>query len=233
MKVSVSLIVLATALFVGAASAQAAQKLQSKTIVVESPSQLPELAQIGGEAMYLHNAGDDQAILYVETNKGRTLAILNVTDPARVQDVAQVAINAPAPYDFVQNVGDSAALIHYRNDSGFAVVDFKKYQHPTLVQTSQLAEAGNIEELGAKGLLFTSATGADTSFDPAPQTYGVVDTSNPSNPIALASIDGVVQRLSRPETGTLFLLSNQGVTIVRRPRVEQEYAIGQMQMEGN
>ena len=232
MKVSVSAIVLAAALFTGAASAQAA-KLQSKTIVVERPSQLPELAQIDGEAIYLHNTGDDQAILYIETNKGRTLAILNVSDPARVHDVAQVAINAPAPYDFVQSVGDSAALIHYRNDSGFAVVDFKKYQHPTLVQTSQLAEAGNIEELGAKGLLFTSATGADTSFDPAPQTYGVVDTSNPSNPVALASIDGVVQRLSRPETGTLFLLSSQGVTIVRRPRMEEEYAIGQMQMESN
>lgn len=232
MKVSVSAILLAAALFTGAASAQAAQKPQSKTIVVENPSQLPELAQIGGEAMYLHNTADDQAILYIETNKGRTLAILNVTDPARVEDVAQVAINAPAPYEFVQNVGDSAALIHYHNDSGFAVVNFKKYQHPTLVQTSQFALAGNIEELGAKGLLFTSAA-ADTSFDPAPQTYGVVDTSNPSDPVALASIDGVVQRLSRPETGTLFLLSNQGVTIVRRPRVEEEYAIGQMQMEGN
>lgn len=232
MKVSVGAILLAT-MFTGVSAAHAAQKLQSKTIVVEGPSQLPELAQIGGEAMYLHKTGDDQAILYIETNKGRTLAILNVTDPARVQDVAQVVINAPAPYDFVQNVGDSAALIHYRNDSGFAVVNFKKYQHPTLVRTSQLALAGNIEELGAKGLLFTSAASADTSFDPAPQTYGVVDTSNPSNPVASASIDGVVQRLSRPETGTLFLLSNQGVTIVRRPRVEEEYAIGQMQMEGN
>ena len=38
-------------------------------------------------------------------------------------------------------------------------------------------------------------------------------------------IQGVKQRLDRPDTGTLFLLSNEGLTVIRHPSMEEEYQI--------
>jgi hypothetical protein len=232
MKLSISPILLAAVVAV-TANAQAAQKLHSKTIIVETPSELPELAQIGGQAMYLHDTGDGQAILYVETNNGQRLSVINVTDPAKVKGFAEIVINAPAPFDFVQDVGDSAALIRYRDHGGFAVLSFRKYNHPTLSDFTQPGVASGTERLGETGLLLTAAMDTGSRTASALRNYDVLDTSNPSHPAVVASVDGVVQHLSRDETGTLFLLSNQGVTMVRRPRVEEDYAIQQMQLYGN
>jgi len=43
----------------------------------------------------------------------------------------------------------------------------------------------------------------------------------------------VKHRATNDETGTTFLLGSDGLTVVRRPRVEQEYKAQQLQMEGN
>jgi hypothetical protein len=231
MKVTPSALLLA-AVVATTVSAHATSAKQSQTILVESPSDLPELAQRGGEAMYLQNTGDGQAILYIEINQGKKLSILDVTDPARVKGVAQTTIDAPAPFDFVKNVGDSAVLIRYRDQSGFALLNFHRYDHPILVQAPQLGMA-NVEELGHTGLLLTGAMNKELDSPVPAQSYGILDTSKPSHVVARATIDGVVQRLSREETGSLFLLTDKGVTIVRRPRVEEDYKIQQMQLEGN
>jgi hypothetical protein len=55
--------------------------------------------------------------------------------------------------------------------------------------------------------------------------YEVIDTSNPSKATVLATVAGVRQRLERTETGTLFLLTNTGLTVIRRPNVEYQYKI--------
>ncbi len=232
MKITISALFVA-ALTLGATNAHAAQRPQSKTIVVESPSQLPELAQAAGEAMYLHHTNDGQAFLYVETDKGQKLSILNVSDPAKIRAVAQVTIGAPEPFDFVEDAGDSAALVRFRHTSGFGLISFKKCKHPVLAQDSQLASAGSVEELGATGLLFTSANAFAVPHSTIPREYNVVDTTHASSPVLLATVSGVTQRLSRDETGTLFLLSDNGVTVVRRPRVEEDYAAQVRATEGN
>src|SRR5258708_9317666 len=183
--------------------------------------------------MYLHHTNDGQAFLYVETDKGQNLSILNVSDPAKIKAVAQVAIDAPEPFDFVEDAGDSAAVIRFRHTYGFGLISFKKYKHPVLAQDSQLAAAGSIEELGATGLLFSSTNAFPVPHSTTSRDYNVVDTTHSSSPVLLATVSGVTQRLSRDETGTLFLLSNNGVTVVRRPRVEEEYAAQVRATEGN
>jgi hypothetical protein len=89
----------------------------SKAIVVESASDLPELAQRPSEAMYLQHTVAGQAILYLEQDRGPK--ILDVTDPANIRAVGQASINAPSPYTFVQDMDDSVVSIHYRNRLGF------------------------------------------------------------------------------------------------------------------
>jgi len=217
--------ILVAAIFVVAVSVQA--EVRSKAIVVESPSDLPELAQGRSEAMYLHHTGEAQAILYLERNQGRNLAFLDVTDPAKIKAVGQVSIDAPSAYDFVQDLADSAVLIRYRNHSGFAVISFKNYKQPVLKGEPEYLHPASVEPDGSSALLLVSANAA--TAPPREPDYEVLNISNPSSPTPLATISGVIQRLDRPQTGTVFLLNDQGLTVIRRLAAEREHQIEKWQ----
>lgn len=204
-------------------SVNAGARTHPKSIVVVSASQLPETAQRKSEAMYLHYTGDGRAILYLEQDQGRTLAILDVSDSAAIRAVGQISIAARSSYDFVENLRNSAVLIQYRDRSGFAIINFKKFKKPVLTEAPQFQHPAQTEALGHGGLLLASTT-RPTAQAEDPQ-YQIFDTSSPSNPVALATVKGVQQRLARKETGTLFLLGNTGITVIRRPAVEEEYKI--------
>jgi hypothetical protein len=66
-----------------------------------------------------------------------------------------------------------------------------------------------------------------------PRNYKVLDTSIPSHPGLLASVPAVKQRLSNPDTGTLFLLNTDGVTVVRQLQIEQENQLDLDSQRGN
>jgi hypothetical protein len=90
----------------------------------------------------------------------------------------------------------------------------------------------NTEVIDNTGLLVLATnTGSHTAM--APRDYEVVDTTDPLHPLLVATVSGVKQTLSNNNTGTQFLLSHEGVTVVRRPQVEQEYATGQLMMSRN
>ena len=230
MKQSIGKIAVA-AIFVVAVSVQA--EVRSKAIVVESPSDLPELAQGGGEAMYLHRTNSAQAILYIERDQGKKLAFLDITDPANIKGIGQVSLDAPAAYDFVQDLAESAVLIHYRNHSGFAVISFKNYKQPALKSEPAYLHPASVQADGAAGLLLVSggsgASGASAS--PREPEYEVLSISNPSSPTPLATIPGVIQRVDRPSTGTVFLLNDQGLTVVRCLAAEREHKTEEWQKE--
>jgi hypothetical protein len=216
---------LATAvLAISGTTAHAIVRPHSKTIVVESPDSLPVLAQANAEAMYLHDSTDGRSFLYVEAQNGQQLTALDVTDPGRIQRIAQTTIPADSAFDFVRPVGDDDALIQYRNGSGVALISFTHYKHPTLVNSSAFENADASEALGQAALLVTSNE-VTTRPVSDPRNYKVVDTSKPSQPGMLASIPAVKQRLAKSDTGTLFLLNQDGVTVVRRLRVEQEHQV--------
>jgi hypothetical protein len=232
MKPVINTLLMAAALATTALSAGAATIPHSKTIVVESPSQLPVLAEKAGEAMYLYDTGDGRTLLYLEGQGGHELSALDVTDPARIKAVTKIGLAAKTVFDFVQDVGGRGELIRYRDGSGVALLSFKKCKHPVLAEGPTLDRAGSSEALGETGLLLTSD---DVVRKPTsdPRNYTVLDTSNPSQPALLASIPVVKQCLTKADTGTLFLLNNDGVTVVRRLRVEQEHQIDLTVQRGN
>src|ERR1700746_2597722 len=127
MNQSISKVLIAATFVTFGAAVNVQAEVRSKAIVVESPSDLPELAQGRCDAMYLHHTRAAQAILYLQRDRGRKLAILDVTDPAKIRAVGEVTIDAPSAYDFVQDLSNSGVLIHYRNDSGFEVLGFDDY----------------------------------------------------------------------------------------------------------
>jgi hypothetical protein len=67
-------------------NSQSDDRRHSKTVIVESPSALPELAQPGGEGLYLHACGDGITFIFVEGFVGKYISILDVTNPHRFME---------------------------------------------------------------------------------------------------------------------------------------------------
>lgn len=222
-----------TLLLAGAAvEAQAAVRVNSRTLRVETPATEPQLAVKDAQALYLRSGSDGSTLLYVEQQNGRGLAVLDVTDPARIDRVGEVTFPQASPFDFMRNVGDNAALIRYRDGSGYALLNFRKSRRPMLMPASAFAQAASFEPLGQTGMLVavaeTSAVGVRD-----PQNYQVVAVTRHSAASVLAMVPDVTERAENAETGTLFLLNRDGVTVVRRLRVEQEHQAEELRMRGN
>jgi hypothetical protein len=217
------LMVLVT-LFAAIQSIQASASVSSKAIEVDFPSDLPELAQGRANAMYLHRTADRQVMLYLEKAQGQKLAILDVTDPAHIKAVGEVSIAAPSTYDFVQSLGGSVALIRYRNHSGFAVISFKHYKQPVLTAEPDYLHPAKAEPDGSQGELLISAKSSSTSAPEVEPQYEVLRISG-SGATPVATIENVIQRVDRAGTGTVFLLNDKGVTVVRRLSLEREHQI--------
>lgn len=217
-------------------TSSAATRPHSKTIVVESPDNLPILAQNAPEAMYLHDTSDGRTLLYVELDNGGSLNTLDVTDPADIKRIAHTNISANTAFDFVEPVGEQAVLIRYRDGSGVRMLSFKNKKQPILVASPTIDEVAESEPLGETGMLLTSShMGYRPVSEPvnAPRNCKVVDTANSAQPALLATISDVQQRLTKIDTGTLFLLNRDGITVVRRLRVEQEHQVELDAQRGN
>jgi hypothetical protein len=62
----------------------------------------------------------------------------------------------------------------------------------------------------------------------AAHDYQVIDASDPRSPIVLANIQLVQQKIENNDTGTVFLLGADGLTVLRRPHREEEYRATQL-----
>ncbi len=234
-----SALVAAFVVGIAALSGGAALAQRSKTLAVESPDTLRALAVRNPSAMYLYNSNDGSTLLYVESQNGRELSILDVTNPAEMERLAPVELPAPSAFDFVRYVGHHEVLIRYRDGAGDALLNLAHYKRPVLMPAKPFQDATVVGTVGATGLLMAqtgegaASGGAATPRNDEVRNYEVMDTLHPRDPVLLATIDGVCQVLSRGNTGTLFLLNKDGVTVVRRLRVEQQYQESLDQENGN
>lgn len=210
------------AVMVVAAAAQAMAAVNSKDIVVDFPSDLPEIAQRHTEAMYLYDTGRNEIVLYLEQDHGQRLSILDVTDPAKISALGEMSINAPSAFDFVQSLqGGSSVLIHFRNHSGFGVISLRNYKQPKLRLEPNDIHPASVQRDGGNTLLFVSANGGGAKT-PEVQ-YEVVNVASLSDQRPLATIQGVKQRVDMPESGSIYLLSENGLYVVRRLQRERAY----------
>lgn len=201
----------------------AVSKSRSNSIVIDAPGNLPETAQRHSEAMYLHTNGTGQAFLYLEQDQGRSLAILDVSNPASIRETRRISVDAKSTYDFVEYLGKSLVLVRYRDGSGYAALNVGKNKQSVLTAMSGLPNSTGIQNLDPHTFLF--GPGNSSGNGTGDNQIEVVDFSNPSAPVTLVAVHGLVQKLERPDTGTLFLLGDDGLTVVRRPSVEEEYQL--------
>ena len=192
-------------------------ELASKSIIVLQPQDLPQSAQVTGQSMALHVLENGLTYLYIEQQMGQ-LAILDVTDPAHIQPVGMVKLDATGAFDFGETVNDSAIVVSFRDGTGAALLDLRKPKAPVLSPATAYLEGTRAEKLGQFGLIMANDTngwGARVARD-----YSIVDASNPGAPQLLGTVKHVKQELVNESMGTTYLLAEDGLTVVRLPAVE-------------
>lgn len=213
-----------SAVLMGTAKAQIFS--HSRDVVIEQPTNLPDLAQAPGAAFDLYTeSGDGNAYLYIEQPNGARLAVFDVTDPGHMKMVRAVTLSVPGPFDFAQHIGDNAVLIRFRNNQSIALLDLHRAKAPVIRPVNGAEFAGRVEPLDPSTYLMIGD--AVFSHERASHDYRVIDTSQPASPIVLYTARLVTASITRGETGTTFLLGVDGLTIIRHPQMEDEYAAEQ------
>jgi hypothetical protein len=193
----------------------------SRDLIVVEPKSLPELARSQAQAMMLYQLGNGQKFLYLEQQQLARIVILDVTDPGHIEIVGCSALDASVPFDFSNPVGDSAIFIHFRKNLGSAVLDLHKPKAPSLRTADVLKQAMRMEALGSTQ--FTIVDQPAPEHIVAADDYQVIDASDPRSPNLLATIRLVQQKIENRDTGTVFLLGADGLTLLRHPHLEEEY----------
>jgi hypothetical protein len=193
-------------------------ELASKSIVVLQPQDLPQSAQVTGQSMALHALGNGLTYLYIEQQQAGQLAVLDVTDPAHIQPVGVVKLDATGAFDFGETVNDSAILVSFRDGTGAALLDLRKPKAPVLSPAAAYLEGTRAEKLGQFGLVMANDTKG--SGVRVAQDYSIVDASNPGTPQLLGTVKHVKTEIANESMGTTYLLGEDGLTVVRRPAVE-------------
>ncbi len=200
---------------------QGASAGSSNNIVLVPPAGLPELARKAGEAMFLREAHDGRTVLYIEQDQGTALAILDVTDPRHVTSDGSVRLDVPGVFDFISDLGSRAALIRFRQGQGSAVLDFHNDKRPSLKIIQGIPMQGSLVRLGNDGFTVTSPVEAPALSDSFVNT-SVIDIANLPDRVRVFDVKRVREEITNEETGTTFLLADDGLYLVRRPSVERD-----------
>ena len=211
-------------------TAEAEIHSRSQELVVMEARDLPEQAQTPGNSFFLHSDNTGSTYLYVEQQRGARLSVFDVTNPAHIKLEVSTPMATEGAFDFVRPLGDQAELVYFRDSQKEAVLDLRKAQRPVFRVVSTATDLGQSETLGENGLLVTSQV--HTYVPAIARDYQVIDIAA-SDPTQLVTVKDVKHRVTNDETGTTFLLGSNGLTVVRRLSVENNYKVSQMQMEGN
>jgi hypothetical protein len=181
----------------------------------------PIAATTDAQDLMLHGDDNGSTFLYVEQQKGALLSVYDVTDPAKIKLDASVETGARSSYDFVGAMGNSE-LIKFRDGSGSGVIDLHKAKAPKLTAIAG-ALPTETEQLGDEGYLASSSqTGPATETAIVPRSVQVVATTSAA-PQVVDTVANVTKQVARPETGTTFLLGQNGVTVIRQVATERAY----------
>jgi hypothetical protein len=189
-----------------------AQSIAGKLIVVPA-NKLPQEAHHQGLAMDLHLVDPSTLYLYVEQEDGKQIAIFDVSDPQKIKFKKLVALEVPAAFDFVQPAGQALEMIRYRDGRGIAILDFSKPKNPVL------------KAVGATGTEFyivpVESNQASIRKSVDPQDYQII---RPTASKAVAVVKAVVQQQTDEGNGTIYLLGEDGLTVIRNVRTERRLA---------
>jgi hypothetical protein len=201
----------------GMSAAPVAYANPSNEIILVPPTNLPTLAQQSGEAMFLHDTRGGRTLLYIEQGEGAQLAIFDVTDPAHVKGNGSVQLAGAAPFDFVADLGKRGELVRFRGGQGEAVLDLRN--SPMLTMVAGLDTQKSTILLADDGSRPTGQA-VNAAVGPSTRDYKVFQSGESPSDDRVVEVKQVSQEVTNPDTGTTFLLSENGLYLIRRPALE-------------
>jgi hypothetical protein len=96
---------------------------------------------------------------------------------------------------------------------------------------SGVSESGSTQALGERAFLMI-----DEPYNyvrAVPRDYHVMDISSPSDPRLLTTVKEVKHQVVNGDTGTTYLLGSEGLTVIRRVNVANDYKINLLQKSFN
>jgi hypothetical protein len=191
----------------------------SNAIVLVTPTNLPTLARQSGEAMFLHDTLEGRTLLYVEQHEGTQLAIFDVTDPAHVTGKGSVQLDGPGPFDVVADLGKRGELVRFRGGHGDAVLDLRHI--PVLMKVSGLDTRNSPVVLADDSSRLTGRA-VNAAVGKGTRDYQIFQSGESPSDDRVVEVKQVRQEVTNPDTGTTFLLAENGLYLVRRPALEAE-----------
>ena len=183
-------------------------------LVLLPTDKLPPQARTQSEAMTLHSVDPDTLYLYIEQDHGHALAVFDVTDPGKVKFKKLATLDATTPFDFVESVTPNAILIRYRDGSGEAILDLQKPKAPHLRALTGTPNESYI-------LPVESSASTNKPETETPRDYQIV-TANDAHPVL--TIKSVIQKQTNIDNNATYLLTPDGLTVVRNIRSERKLA---------
>jgi len=187
-------------------------------VIVLEPKDLAASARVAGESMTFHSLNNGQTYLYIEQQQLHRILVLDVTDPARIREVSTVALDAPGAFDFGEMIGFTGAVVRFQDGQRAGVMSFENPAQPRLSQVGTALAGEQTEPINQNGFLTSDGFAGGARL--AAHDYRVVDSSHPESLQLLATVKGVQATLVKSDTGTTFLLGQEGLTVIRRPSVE-------------
>jgi hypothetical protein len=194
-------------------------------MILVSPAELPELARQSGEAMLLHETGDGRTFLYLEQGHGARLAIFDVSDPGDIKARGAVRLEATGAFDFVAAAGDRAEILRFREGQGEAWLDLRKFKSPVIRTGPSPKLPRAAARVDADGNILAAPASPSS-----PQAHTLEETANAPDTDRAVDVNNILEQLTNGDTGTTFLLTADGLHVIRRPAVEREYAAHQDQL---
>ncbi|HWZ51697.1 MAG TPA: hypothetical protein VNW54_09560 [Granulicella sp.] len=222
MKLPLNTTLLAATVLLGAALPASAHERHN--FIVQDLSTKPAFTQNTSQDLLLRSDNRGDTYLYVEQQQGTVLAVFDVTDPEHMKFVASIATEAHKAYDFVTPIGTSAELVAFRDGFGTAILDLRKAKAPSLSAAEGVA-AKPTQILGGAGYLASSVPQLQATA-PQPREIQLVETTR--SPRLLSTFPSVTKQVDRPETGTVFLLSQGKVQVIRSLDAERQYDMDQV-----
>lgn len=185
-------------------------------IQIVPASALPAQTQQPAQDVLLYSNLSFDAWLYLEQKDGSLLLVLDVSEPSNIRLVATVFTGLTKPFDLVPVPNKKYAIARFRDGSGEELLDLSLPRAPRLTAASMQfdkprATESSVTYPGVELRVGDSVAGEG-------QDVGIVQPGKA--PLLIATVPHVTHRTFRPATGTLFLIGEQGLTVVRQHSAE-------------
>ena len=108
------------------------------------------------------------------------------------------------------------------------MLNFHKVRVPTIEVVQGLKWQGSMERLGDDGFILVNQANVQSASNV--RDYQVVEIANSQEAGRVFDVEQVREEITNDETGTTFLLTADGLYLIRRPAVEEDFKTQMDQM---